>query len=103
MTGAGTVDRIRQCEKSRLPQVDHGCYRKKVVCDDACRFAKYVAKHGSRANDMPQVSQTTPAAIPTSKTEKRTGHIRARQRGIARERTAEMNGEKSTSKRRGNL
>lgn len=52
MTGAGTVDRIRRCENPDCHKWIMAISGKKVVCSDACRFAKYAAKQGSRANDM---------------------------------------------------
>jgi hypothetical protein len=52
MTGAGTVDRIRRCENPNCHKWIMALSGKRVVCGDACRFAKYEAKHGSRANAM---------------------------------------------------
>ena len=69
MTGAGTVDRIRRCENCQKWLM--AISGKKVVCDDACRFAKYVAKHGSRANDMAR-SRKLHRENPNLKRQKRT-------------------------------
>lgn len=52
MTVAGSIDRIRQCENPNCRKWIMALTGKKVTCDDACRFAKYAAKQGSRANDM---------------------------------------------------
>lgn len=71
MTGAGTVDRIRQCENPDCHKWIMAVTGKKVVCDDACRFAKYVAKHGSRANDMAR-SRKLHRQNPNLKRQKRT-------------------------------
>lgn len=71
MTGAGTVDRIRQCENPNCHKWIMAVTGKKIVCDDACRFAKYVAKHGSRANDMAR-SRKLHRENPNLKRQKRT-------------------------------
>ena len=71
MTVAGTVDRIRQCENPNCRKWIMAVTGKKVVCDDACRFAKYVAKHGSRANDMAK-SRKLHRQNPNLKRQKRT-------------------------------
>ena len=52
MTVAGSIDRIRQCENPNCRKWIMALTGKKVVCDNACRFAKYAAKRDSRANDM---------------------------------------------------
>jgi hypothetical protein len=50
MTSSGILNRIRQCEIPNCRKWFMAVTTKKVVCSDACRFAKYQAKHGSRAN-----------------------------------------------------
>jgi hypothetical protein len=52
MTGAGTIGRVRQCENPNCSKWLMALTQKKVTCDAVCRFAKYAAKQGSRANDM---------------------------------------------------
>jgi len=52
MTASGTVDRIRQCENPDCHKWIMVTSTKRVTCDAKCRFAKYAAKQGSRANDM---------------------------------------------------
>jgi len=52
MTGAGIVDRIRQCENPTCQKWIMVTSLKRVTCSDACRFAKYQMQKGSRANDM---------------------------------------------------
>jgi len=52
MTGAGTVDRIRQCENPDCHKWIMVTSTKRVTCSDACRSAKYQMQKGSRANDM---------------------------------------------------
>ena len=52
MTGAGIIDRIRQCENPTCHKWIMVTSLKRVTCDDACRFAKYKMQKGSRANDM---------------------------------------------------
>jgi hypothetical protein len=50
MTSSGILYRIRQCEIPNCRRWFMAVTTKKVVCSDGCRFAKYQAKHGSRAN-----------------------------------------------------
>jgi hypothetical protein len=52
MTGAGTVDRIRQCENPNCRKWLMVTSKNRVTCNDACRSAKYQLKKGSRANYM---------------------------------------------------
>ena len=52
MAVAGSLARIRQCENPGCGKWIMAITGKKVTCDAACRFAKYAAKRGSRANDM---------------------------------------------------
>ena len=52
MTGAGTVDRIRQCVNPNCRKWIMVTSTKRVTCSDACRSAKYQMQKGSRANDM---------------------------------------------------
>ena len=52
MTGAGTIDRIRQCENPDCHKWIMVTSTKRVTCSDACRSAKYQMQKGSRANDM---------------------------------------------------
>jgi hypothetical protein len=52
MTGAGTVDRIRQCENSNCRKWIMVTNTKRITCSDPCRDAKYQMQKGSRANDM---------------------------------------------------
>ncbi|MGB2675997.1 MAG: hypothetical protein WAN12_02830 [Candidatus Acidiferrum sp.] len=52
MTVAGSIARIRQCENPGCGKWIMAVSEKKVACDAVCRFAKYAAKQGSRANDM---------------------------------------------------
>jgi hypothetical protein len=71
MTVTGTIDRIRQCENPNCRKWIMAITGKKVVCDDACRFAKYAAKQGSRANDMAK-SRKVHKDHPNLKRQKRT-------------------------------
>jgi hypothetical protein len=52
MTGAGSIDRIRQCENPNCRKWLMVTNTKRVTCSDDCRFAKYQMKKDSRANDM---------------------------------------------------
>ena len=52
MTGAGIIDRIRQCENPTCHKWLMVTSLKRVTCSDACRSEKFKMKKGSRANDM---------------------------------------------------
>jgi len=55
MTASGIVDRIRRCENPGCEKWIMAVSAKKITCDGVCRFAKYAAKRGSRANDMAKI------------------------------------------------
>lgn len=71
MTVAGSIDRIRQCENPNCRKWIMAVSRKKIVCDAVCRFAKFAAKPGSRANDMAR-SRKLHRENPNLKKQKRT-------------------------------
>jgi hypothetical protein len=52
MTGAGSIDRIRQCGNPNCRKWIMVTSTKRLTCSDDCRFAKYQMLKDSRANDM---------------------------------------------------
>jgi hypothetical protein len=78
MTVAGTIDRIRRCENPKCHKWLMVASTKRVTCSDACRFAKYQAQKGSRANDMAR-SRKAHKDHPNLKRQKRTA---TREKGL---------------------